>query len=182
MVVDGLPPTGAPPGREELEAHWRRERRWVAALLLAHAPPGHDPEDLLQEVALAFVRGVGELRRPEALRAWLREAARNVARGAARRRRLDSLEEAGHEPSTAPRRECPPDSLAARVFERAAALPAHYREPLFLRALTGLAQREIAERLGISEEAVESRLARARRRLREETRHGTGTASLEDQR
>jgi RNA polymerase sigma-70 factor (ECF subfamily) len=42
-----------------------------------------------------------------------------------------------------------------------------YREPLLLKAIEGLSQRQIAEVMGLSEEAVETRLARARRLLRE---------------
>ena len=51
---------------------WEANRRWVAAILLAHKPKWADLEDLLQEVALATVRKIGELRDPGALRPWLR--------------------------------------------------------------------------------------------------------------
>ncbi|MEE8458695.1 MAG: sigma factor-like helix-turn-helix DNA-binding protein, partial [Phycisphaerales bacterium] len=42
-----------------------------------------------------------------------------------------------------------------------------YREPLMLRALHGMRGRHIAEILDLSEATVETRIARARRMLRE---------------
>jgi oligopeptide/dipeptide ABC transporter ATP-binding protein len=45
-----------------------------------------DLEDLLQDVAMAYVRKVRELREPEAFRPWLRTVAVNTARAAGRER------------------------------------------------------------------------------------------------
>ena len=47
------------------------------------------------------------------------------------------------------------------------ALPDGYREPLFLKAVQGLSYRNIAEILGLPETTVETRIARARRMLRD---------------
>src|SRR5690606_2885032 len=47
--------------RSALEALWLRHRGWVQSVLLAHRPRGDDVEDLLQEVAVRVVRGVGSL-------------------------------------------------------------------------------------------------------------------------
>ena len=46
-------------------------------------------------------------------------------------------------------------------------LPDAYREPLMLRALQGMRGRHIASILNLSEATVETRIARARRMLRE---------------
>ena len=161
---------------------WKRYRRWVAAILLAHMPRGADLEDLLQEVAVAFVEGVGSLRDPSKVQPWLRTVALNVARGAGRReqrrrRHQRPLEDAAAQlvdprPEADRQRE---ERRAAvdRVLELAQQLPAEYREPLLLRCVRGLSQRQIAAVLGVSETAVESRLVRARRRLREAMSRGT---------
>jgi RNA polymerase sigma-70 factor (ECF subfamily) len=47
-------------------------------------------------------------------------------------------------------------------------LPAALREPLVLHTVEGMSQAETAQALGVSEKAVETRLRRARLRLREE--------------
>ena len=81
------PETGNPRSgrREVLDAIWRRERQWIAAILLAHMPRQQDLEDLLQEVAVAFLSHVDDLRDVTKLRPWLRTVAVNVARTAGRR-------------------------------------------------------------------------------------------------
>ena len=57
---------------------------------------------------------------------------------------------------------------ASRVIEAALGLPEHYREPLVLRAVHHLRTRQIAEALGIPEATVDTRVARARRMLRDQ--------------
>lgn len=163
-----------------IEAIWRRERRWVAAVLIAHMPARCEVDDLLQEVALALVRSADTLRDPTNVRAWLRTTALNVARGAGRkenvRRRVHVA--LGHAAAASAvdlgavrARECEEARWAAeRVMALVERLPAEFREPLLLRSVRGLSQRRIAEILGVTETTVETRLARARRRLRESWR------------
>ena len=158
----------APRGLDEI---WRRERRWVAAILLACRPPGAELEDLLQEVALALVRH-GRAEWPVARRrAWLRKVALNAARAAARREatRRRHLPRADTTPDavSAPAENAPanPDGAVRSALEFVRRLPEHYREPLVLR-LRGLSQKQIAGILEIPEATVETRLVRARRRLR----------------
>jgi RNA polymerase sigma-70 factor (ECF subfamily) len=137
---------------------------------------GTDLEDLLQEVALVFVSRVGELRNVDALRPWLRTVAINRARSAGRRMRL---RESAPEPLPVDcvRSEVGTDEGTAdrlrQVLEMTRKLPVKYAEPLLLKALDGLSQHEIAETLELSEAAVETRLARARRMLRERMARAT---------
>jgi RNA polymerase sigma-70 factor (ECF subfamily) len=152
---------------------WREHRRWAATVLLAHMPREADLEDLLQDVAVKFVSHIGELRDPGALRGWLRMIAVNTARMAARRRRvrvtsLPDGDAAPADPSVETevlRRDAAAD--ARRALAMARELPETYREPLLLRCVHELSQREIAETLGVPETTVETRLARARRMLRD---------------
>lgn len=155
-----------------LDLLWRQHRRYVAAVLFAHrAGPGDDLEDLLQEVAVVLVRKLGELRDPGAFRGWLRTIALNVLR--TRRRRpaapvisIDGVARAeviDPEIERVERRE--EQSVVLRALSR---LPDDQREALVLKSVEGVSQREIARRLGVPETTIESRLARARRRLREE--------------
>src|SRR5437868_11690431 len=66
---------------------WQEHRRWVAAVLLAHKPREAELEDLLQDVAMTFVRTVSRLRDEGMLRPWLRTVAVNAARAAGRETR-----------------------------------------------------------------------------------------------
>ena len=156
-----------------LDALWREHRRWVGAVLLAHMPRDGSLEDLLQEVALVLVERVRDLRDPGGLRPWLRSVAVNAARTAGRRR---SVRGPVADPSARPE---PDDGCAGarraetretldQVLALARGLHPDYREPLLLRSLQGLSQADIAATLGLPETTVETRLARARRLLRNE--------------
>lgn len=161
--------------REALAALWREHRRLVAAVLLAHRPPGADLDDLLQEVAVALVERIQDLREPGKLRPWLRTVAANIAATAARRsaatrlaacvpadpETLEATRSAASEPAAAE------EDPARLALDLAGQLPLEYREPLLLRCVQGLSQRAIAEALCIPETTVETRLVRARRMLRE---------------
>jgi RNA polymerase sigma factor (sigma-70 family) len=164
--------------QEALHRLWHHNRRWVAAIILAHKPRWADLEDLLQEVALSLVRKVGEVRDPRAVRPWLRTVAMNAAHAAARsgRRRARDLTlsdgDSVEQPFVGRNTATPPDQLAEseagrRLLELARQLPDGYREPLLLKAVHNLSYREIGEILDMPETTVETRIARGRRQLRE---------------
>ncbi len=164
---------------EALRALWEANRRWVAAVALAHMPRDGtvDLEDVLQEVAMRLVRTVHRVRDPAVMRAWLRTVTVNVARTAGRRRgaRLKLVRGAAEERrGQESERPVGADSEVGRLEEgrRALAaaerLPADYREPLLLRCVRGMSYRQIADVMGVPVTTVETRLARARRMLREE--------------
>lgn len=158
---------------ESMQALWKRHRRWVAAILLAHKPRWADLDDLLQEVALSVVRKVHELRDPGAVRPWLRTVAVNAAhaagRSGARRARDVGMGEEDSHPARAA------DAIAEgetsddgkRLMDLAKQLPDGYREPLLLKAVQNLSYREIGQILGLPETTIETRIARGRRQLRE---------------
>ncbi len=158
---------------EAVRAVWERHRRWVAAILLAHKPREVDLDDLLQEVALTFVKSVGELRAGAALKPWLRTVAINAARAAGRkatRRRRDGVEALQSDPMGAARgseEETEVSEEARRLFDLAMDLPEGYREPVLLRCVRGMSYRSISELMSLPETTIETRIARGRRMLRE---------------
>ncbi len=176
---------------EALRELWRRNRRWVAAIILAHKPRWADVEDLLQEVGVSIVRKVGELRDPAAFKPWLRTVAINAARAAARDksgkfRRLglpsDDDENGGvlarvlggNATPVAARGEASEE--AKRLMELAMELPEGYREPLLLRCVREMSYRQIGELVGLPESTVETRIARGRRMLRDLATQREGAA------
>lgn len=168
---------------------WSLNRRWVAAILLAHKPRWADVEDLLQEVALSMVRKLSEVRDPRAVRPWLRTVAVNVAHAAARSgKRRSGDERLGDTPDDSHQGRGryftqAPESLSELEHGRillslAGELPDGYREPLLLKALQDLSYREIGEILDLPETTIETRIARGRRMLRELASKNSAFSSL----
>ena len=174
------------PGAQQ--ALWVASRAWVAAVCLAHMPREADLEDLLQDVALAFVTRVHTVRDPGAFRGWLRMIAVNAAREAgrkrSRRRRLDA--DAGRSRAQAlPTGDTdePGDRAASwdgatGLMAKALELPEGYREPLLLRCVRGMSYRQIGLVMDLPETTVETRIARGRRMLRELASGGARAASV----
>lgn len=161
---------------EAVRALWQSHRRWVAAILLAHKPAEVELEDLLQDVAMSFVRMIGRLRDEAMLKPWLRTVAINAARAAgrevSRKRRgprlsLAGLDAAAAGPSGDPRGSSGDGDEASRLLALAARMPEGYREPLLLRCVRGMTYRQISELTGLPESTIETRIARGRRMLRE---------------
>jgi len=159
---------------EALDVLWRFHRKWVASVVLAHGPHGAELEDLLQEVALTLVTKIHTLEEARAFRPWLRTVAVNVARMAARRARgaveaVDLERSPDVEDRRVEREQMRREARAEvdRVLKALEELPVLYREALLLKSFAGQSQRAIAECLGVPESTVETRLARARRLLRE---------------
>lgn len=163
---------------------WRAHRRWVAAIILAHRPQSVEVDDLMQDVAVKFVSKMDTLRDPAAFRPWLRQIVLNICRGTARSLRptlhLASAESGddgvmlpGLVASPADERETPAQTVdrhdaARRLMEQVLSLPPEYREPLLLRCVRSMTYQQISEMLDLPVTTIETRLARARRMLREE--------------
>ena len=160
--------------RFALDGLWRAHRRFAAAVLLAHQPRTADLEDLLQDVAMKFVAQIHTLKSPGSFRPWLRTVARNVAMSHGRRQKVRSpfttLSDA--EPVDPAHEQAVRDGSIRDQLEDllriVRGLHVDYREPLLMRSVQGLSQREIAEALDLPVTTIETRLARARRLLRRE--------------
>ncbi len=176
--------------REALRALWEENRRWIAAVLLAHKPRFEDLEDLLQEVAVTFVSKISTLREETNLRAWLRTIAINAARAAGR---SGKYRQTGDLPSELPdvngnggadagdgvEKHLALGEHARRMLDRVQGLPEGYREPLLLRAMRGMRSRQIGELLGIPPATVDTRIARARKMLRQADEAGMSQSELD---
>ena len=137
-----------------------------------------DPDEALDLTQESFVAGFAALGRYDAdrpFRIWIARIALNKCRDWARRRAVRSffaralpLDSAHDVASDAPA----PDAEAAdraelkRVRTAMARLAPNLREILILRGIEDLSQAESAELLQISEKAVETRLYRARAKLK----------------
>ena len=161
---------------------WRAHRRWIAAIILAHRPRSIELEDLMQDVAVKLIAKIHTLREAAAFRPWLRQIAINACRGAARASKpvlhLDAQRPGTdeREPGRIAEPQSPPEALtrleesdaANRLLEHVLSLPIAYREPLLLRCVRSMSYQQISEILELPVTTIETRLARARRMLREE--------------
>jgi RNA polymerase sigma-70 factor (ECF subfamily) len=128
-----------------------------------------EADDIAQEALLRLWRAGETLEvGPHGLRPWLRRVTSNLCLDRIRSSRrtvvTDEVPEVAEEASQAVGLE--EQDLAKRVGEAMSALPERQRRALTLFHHEGLSQAEVGEVLGISDEAVESLLARARRALR----------------
>lgn len=177
---DGLVSRARAGDTEALRALWADNRRWVAAVILTHKPSRADLDDILQEVAATMCQKVHAVEDEGAFRGWLRMVAVNAARLAGRkqevRQRHATLHAAMLNGESSPSQRAGaggaplPGQLseeAQRVLDAARSLPDEYSEPLLLRAVQGLSYRAIGQIMELPETTIETRIARARRMLRE---------------
>lgn len=135
-----------------------------------------DAKDVLQETLLAAARGLRDFRGESSLSTWLFTIARSQC---ARRRRkaergatqapVGGEAEAALEavdPGLLPDERAEGRELGGELEVAILALEPSYREVLLLRDVEGLTAPEVAAALGISVEAVKSRLHRARLAVR----------------
>jgi RNA polymerase sigma-70 factor (ECF subfamily) len=150
----------------------------------------HDTElakDILQETLLAVARSIRNFRGASSFSTWLYAIARSFCIKNRRKNRFSAVEqsiETGLTPQDVPAAdpaEQPDNIVSAREveaqFNRAIqSLEPSYREVFVLRDIEGLSGTEVAEVLGITLEAVKSRLHRARAAVRQQLAPVIGVA------
>jgi RNA polymerase sigma-70 factor (ECF subfamily) len=183
---------------DALRRLWNEHRRWVAAILLAHMPRsgvagggGPELDDLLQEVAVTVVSKISGLRDEAAFKPWLRAVAMSIAKTSGRRTKVrkegwlkivgftgrEDERDADVNPSS-PRGQALAEGR--RLMELASELPDGYREPLLLKCVQGMSYKQIGEVMGLPDTTIETRIARARRMLRERAEKQLTTENTED--
>ncbi len=138
-----------------------------------------DAKDVLQDTLLSMARGVRDFRGASSLSTWLYTIARSFCIKKRRRGKFAPEEERSLDTDVGAEvkglshpAQAADEALAGKEVERAleqaiASLEPMYREVLLLRDAEGLTAPEVAEVLGVSAQAVKSRLHRARLVVRE---------------
>ena len=139
-----------------------------------------DASDVVQETLLAMARSIRDFRGEASIGTWLFTIARRLCSRKRRRSRFapaqeHSLETLGDDgahhppdPSPDPEREAAGRQIEAALTAAIDALEPGQREVLVLRDVEGLSSPEVAEVLGLSVQAVKSRLHRARLAVRQQ--------------
>lgn len=126
--------------------------------------------DLTQDTFLRVWRMLKRGKEIDNLSAYLYQTAQNVVIDHYRRRKtesLDRLQEAGFEPEFTPRLEPSEAADAKRYIEWLSTLEPIYRDVAILRFVDDLPPKEIAERLGVTQNVVSVRLNRVISQIRE---------------
>jgi RNA polymerase sigma-70 factor (ECF subfamily) len=146
------------------------DRLYQFQLVLARGHE-HEAQEALQETLLRVVRYVRVFEREEVFWSWLKTVARSAARDAGRKqqRYCNLLERFAcfWRNSSGPPAGPEPDVLRSILDESLDELPPADRRLLEAKYLDGAAVKELSAETGLTDKAVESRLLRLRRQLRE---------------
>jgi RNA polymerase sigma-70 factor (ECF subfamily) len=144
-------------------------------LLVVARGQEHEAREALQETLLRVARHAQPFAEEEAFWCWLKAVARNAARDAGRKRtrytallqRFASL----LRPQSAPAPAAEDDRLTTLLADCLAEFPVEDRALLEGKYLHGATVAELANQTNLSIKAIESRLVRLRRELRERALH-----------
>lgn len=146
--------------------------RYLGAVVASARRILHDDaeaEDVAQEAMLRLWRSAATLQLGAGgVLPWLRRVATNLSIDRIRARRREFVTDEVPEQAVAATQQDGMDAndVATRVSRALAALPERQRQAIALFHYEGLSQVEVGRALGVSDEAVESLLARARRALK----------------
>ena len=154
----------------------RRHKVPIYNILRRFTGDPDEANDLLQESFVAAWQSIGRYDPKRSFPAWLRQIAVNKGRDWRRRQTVRKLIAAVVpfardatdfivDPAPSPETAAAYRQILRRVDTAIATLPNSLKEPFVFTVFDGLSQREAAELLGISEKAVETRVARARQSL-----------------
>jgi RNA polymerase sigma-70 factor (ECF subfamily) len=178
----------APQGASDLVAAVRDGEEWARAALydryapdvarVLHAVLGPDQEiaDLIQETFIEVLDSIDTLRDSEAVAAWMRQVAVNVARSCIRkRRRLRWLNVLGLVDVVEPAAiVAPPEArqAIAEIYRVLGELPADLRVAFSLRHIEGLELTDVAAACDVSLATIKRRLATAETSFRKHAVRG----------
>lgn len=138
-------------------------RYYPAMVAIAHSILGDRDiaEDAAQQTFAKAVRKLPQLRNKTNFAGWLAVICRNAAKDMARTR----VKLYNNEDLTQVAAESHTDDTTETVREAIAKLPASAREVIFLRYYDGLSYEQISAVLGVSEQAINGKLRRAKKKI-----------------
>lgn len=158
---------------EAFEDLVRRYEHRIVNYVRALVSRSADAEDVAQEVFLRAYRGLRSFRGQSSFKTWLYQIAMNTARTHLTRRGRQLEDAVGRFDEEGSRTMATSEDLEMQVLQRdridraLAQLPDDQRQVIVLRDVEGFEYLEIARLLGIPIGTVESRIFRARARLRD---------------
>lgn len=181
--MNDKPPTGASQDaaqrpKIDWQAALAEHAQWLRTVIYARVREPEAVDDIMQEVSLAAVEQKAPISDPNKIAPWLYRLAVTQSllyrRKLGRRRKLKDRYANREQPFEDDNREPDPlgwllaDERRALIRKAIDRLSQRDAEILMLKYTENWSYRDLARHLGISESAVEARLHRARRRLREQ--------------
>ena len=170
--------TGGCAAKIDWQAALIEHDRWLRTVVRARVGEPQAIDEVMQEVSLAAVAQKAPIADAGKVAPWLYRLAVTQSllyrRKQGRQRKLTDRYAERNQPTEQDTREVDPlewllaEERRAQIRKAVARLPRRDAEMLMLKYTEDWTYRDLAEHLGISHSAVEARLHRARRRLREE--------------
>ena len=161
------------------EALVRRHYRPAFATAMALSGTREDAEDICQDAFIKALERLDDCRQPERVGAWLLQIVRNRAhnhRAWRKVRETEPIEERDAAVADDPHRAMRRDELRRKLESALGTLTELQRQVVLLHDLEGMAHKEVAELLDISDVSSRQHLFVARRLLRERL----GTSTIEE--
>jgi RNA polymerase sigma-70 factor (ECF subfamily) len=141
-------------------------------------------EDLVQEAFVRAFKALPTLEKPERFKSWIAQIVSNAALDRVRRRSpvVSFDQESGMIEALPPREGTRPsgrimmDEQRQRLIAAIESLHETYQIPIVLRYLEGMSHADIAQKLGLREEAVRKRICRANEMLHKIVLSGQSTS------
>ena len=157
-------PAGAAP-LPPLDALFRRYSAYVAAIAMRLVGRDEEVDDIVQDVFLAAVRGIGDVADPEAIKGWLATVTVRTARRRLRIRRMRGLigleSQRSYEDVAAPGASPEQRAMLARVYKALDRVPVNQRIAWTLRYVEGQGLDRVAATCGCSLATVKRSIASA---------------------
>jgi RNA polymerase sigma-70 factor, ECF subfamily len=158
------------PSTKIFDVLWDQTHRRLCGFICSRVSNEQDAEDILQDVYFRVYHQLETVRDPGRLESWMYQIARNriIDHYRGRREWVDI-------PETLPSDEAPAGEISAAegtedllsyLREVIETLPEAYREALVQADINGLAQQDVADRLGITLSGAKSRVQRARQKVK----------------
>ena len=153
--------------RLSTDAIWTHLSSDLRRFIRRRVADDHAAADLLQETFMRVHCNIGTLQEADRVAAWVYRIARNVIHDHHRQAARTTLALADDPVDEADDRlGCLRSRAAGWLEEMVRQLPDGYREAVWLSEIEGLAQQEVADRLGLSLSGAKSRIQRGRVMLR----------------
>jgi RNA polymerase sigma factor (sigma-70 family) len=150
-----------------------RHKRWAFVFVRRYVGNSADAYDVLQDTFFAAWRALSRYEASRPFEFWLRRIALNKCRDRNRRETVRRLLKAHggempdiSDPAPGPSAVAESDQEMRRLESSIGKLPRSLKEPLLLTALEGLSQEQAGQLLGVSAKAIETKVYRARARLK----------------